>query len=85
MQLHFIVHEQEKLNDFDEKGLSILASCLEQMEGGTNVGALKEGMRSGIIQRSKNTTFQPRRHPCIMRSLFFFLLYDCLEFYHLFF
>ncbi|KAM3585347.1 uncharacterized protein V6R79_014975 [Siganus canaliculatus] len=36
---------QEKLNDFDEKGLSILASCLGDMEGTPNVAALKEGMR----------------------------------------
>uniref|UniRef100_A0A3Q3BAC0 FAST kinase domains 2 n=1 Tax=Kryptolebias marmoratus TaxID=37003 RepID=A0A3Q3BAC0_KRYMA len=36
---------QEKLNDFDEKSLSILASCLEQMEDSPNVDALKEGMR----------------------------------------
>uniref|UniRef100_A0A1A8UCP7 FAST kinase domains 2 n=2 Tax=Nothobranchius furzeri TaxID=105023 RepID=A0A1A8UCP7_NOTFU len=35
---------QEKLNDFDEKNLSILASCLKQMDG-PNVDALKEGMR----------------------------------------
>ncbi|XP_034407214.1 FAST kinase domain-containing protein 2, mitochondrial [Cyclopterus lumpus] len=42
---------QENLNDFDEKGLSILASCLEQMEGSTNVGALKEGMRLVVETR----------------------------------
>uniref|UniRef100_A0A3P9JEX2 FAST kinase domains 2 n=1 Tax=Oryzias latipes TaxID=8090 RepID=A0A3P9JEX2_ORYLA len=36
---------QEKLNDFDEKSLSILASCLEQMDSSPNVDALKEGMR----------------------------------------
>ncbi|TNN51474.1 FAST kinase domain-containing protein 2, mitochondrial [Liparis tanakae] len=42
---------QENLNDFDEKGLSILASCLEQMEAGTNVGALKEGMRLVVEAR----------------------------------
>lgn len=36
---------QENLNDFDEKCLSILASCLENMESSTNVDALKEGMR----------------------------------------
>uniref|UniRef100_A0A1A8MK23 FAST kinase domains 2 n=3 Tax=Nothobranchius pienaari TaxID=704102 RepID=A0A1A8MK23_9TELE len=35
---------QEKLSDFDEKNLSILASCLKQMDG-PNVDALKEGMR----------------------------------------
>ncbi|KAF6725099.1 FAST kinase domain-containing protein 2 [Oryzias melastigma] len=36
---------QEKLNDFDEKSLSILASSLEQMDSSPNVEALKEGMR----------------------------------------
>uniref|UniRef100_A0A3Q1F5R2 FAST kinase domains 2 n=1 Tax=Acanthochromis polyacanthus TaxID=80966 RepID=A0A3Q1F5R2_9TELE len=36
---------QENLNDFDEKCLSILASCLENMESSTNVDALKEGMK----------------------------------------
>ncbi|RVE75411.1 hypothetical protein OJAV_G00016520 [Oryzias javanicus] len=36
---------QEKLNDFDEKSLSILASGLEQMDSSPNVEALKEGMR----------------------------------------
>uniref|UniRef100_UPI0037E97E89 FAST kinase domain-containing protein 2, mitochondrial n=1 Tax=Semicossyphus pulcher TaxID=241346 RepID=UPI0037E97E89 len=36
---------QEKLNDFDEKGLSILSSTLEHMESSPNVSALKKGMR----------------------------------------
>lgn len=46
--MHFIVHRQEKLNDFDEKCLSIMASCLRDMKEDTpNVFALKEGMRSG--------------------------------------
>ncbi|XP_029924366.1 FAST kinase domain-containing protein 2, mitochondrial [Myripristis murdjan] len=36
---------QENLNEFDEKCLSILASCLEHMESSPNVDALKEGMR----------------------------------------
>ncbi|KAM6893929.1 FAST kinase domain-containing protein 2, mitochondrial [Xenentodon cancila] len=36
---------QDKLNDFDEKSLSILASCLENMENSSNVVALKDGMR----------------------------------------
>lgn len=36
---------QVKLNDFDEKNLSILASCLEHLEDSPNVNALKEGMR----------------------------------------
>ncbi|XP_033181444.1 FAST kinase domain-containing protein 2, mitochondrial [Mastacembelus armatus] len=36
---------QEKLNDFDEKSLSILASCLEHMESSPNVGALRDGIR----------------------------------------
>ncbi|TKS66337.1 FAST kinase domain-containing protein 2, mitochondrial [Collichthys lucidus] len=44
--MHFIVHRQEKLNDFDEKCLSIMASCLRDMKEDTpNVFALKEGMR----------------------------------------
>nr|XP_004552728.1 FAST kinase domain-containing protein 2, mitochondrial [Maylandia zebra] len=42
---------QEKLNDFDEKSLSILASSLEQMEDGANVRALKEGMRLVVEAR----------------------------------
>ncbi|XP_039998272.1 FAST kinase domain-containing protein 2, mitochondrial [Xiphias gladius] len=42
---------QEKLNDFDEKSLSILASCLEHMESSPNVGALKEGMRLVVEAR----------------------------------
>ncbi|XP_041637904.1 FAST kinase domain-containing protein 2, mitochondrial isoform X2 [Cheilinus undulatus] len=36
---------QERLNDFDEKALSILASCLESMKDSPNVSALKDGMR----------------------------------------
>ncbi|XP_034533865.1 FAST kinase domain-containing protein 2, mitochondrial isoform X2 [Notolabrus celidotus] len=36
---------QERLNDFNEKGLSILSSCLEHMESCPNVSALKDGMR----------------------------------------
>ncbi|KAA8579842.1 FAST kinase domain-containing protein 2, mitochondrial [Etheostoma spectabile] len=42
---------QENLNDFDEKALSILASCLEHMEDCTNVVALKEGMRLVVEAR----------------------------------
>ncbi|KAG7240999.1 hypothetical protein INR49_026029 [Caranx melampygus] len=42
---------QEKLNEFDEKGLSILASCLEHMEDSPNVSALKEGMRLVVEDR----------------------------------
>lgn len=45
--MRFIVHKQEKLNDFDEKGLSILASSLAHMKDTPNIVALKEGMRSG--------------------------------------
>lgn len=48
-----LVHQQEKLNDFDEKSLSILASSLEQMEDGANVRALKEGMRYEIMEEKK--------------------------------
>ncbi|XP_012712710.2 FAST kinase domain-containing protein 2, mitochondrial [Fundulus heteroclitus] len=36
---------QERLNEFDEKTLSILASALDQMKDSPNVTALKEGMR----------------------------------------
>ncbi|XP_077407771.1 FAST kinase domain-containing protein 2, mitochondrial isoform X2 [Vanacampus margaritifer] len=36
---------QEKLNDFDEKSLSVLATCLENMESTPNVDALKHGFR----------------------------------------
>lgn len=36
---------QENLNDSDEKSLSILSSCLHEMEDSPNVLALKEGMR----------------------------------------
>ncbi|XP_014893635.1 FAST kinase domain-containing protein 2 [Poecilia latipinna] len=36
---------QERLNDFDEKALSMLASVLERMKASQNVNALKEGMR----------------------------------------
>ncbi|XP_053272876.1 FAST kinase domain-containing protein 2, mitochondrial [Pleuronectes platessa] len=42
---------QDKLNEFDEKSLSILASCLEHMESSPNVGALKEGMRLVVEAR----------------------------------
>ncbi|XP_054479947.1 FAST kinase domain-containing protein 2, mitochondrial [Anoplopoma fimbria] len=42
---------QENLNDFDEKGLSILASCLEHMDSSTNADALKEGMRLVVEAR----------------------------------
>uniref|UniRef100_A0A665TFM8 FAST kinase domains 2 n=1 Tax=Echeneis naucrates TaxID=173247 RepID=A0A665TFM8_ECHNA len=36
---------QEKLNEFDEKSLSILASCLEHMESSPNASAMKDAMR----------------------------------------
>ncbi|MBN3303707.1 FAKD2 protein, partial [Amia calva] len=36
---------QEHLNSFDEKALSILANCLEEMESSMNVDALKSGVR----------------------------------------
>lgn len=42
---------QERLNDFDEKGLSILASCLEHMGDSPNVAALKAGMRLVVEAR----------------------------------
>lgn len=40
-----IVFQQERLNDMDEKSLSIFASCLEHMEDSPNVDALKNGLR----------------------------------------
>lgn len=42
---------QEKLNDFDEKSLSILASSLKHMEDSANVAALKQGMRLVVEAR----------------------------------
>ncbi|XP_077473696.1 FAST kinase domain-containing protein 2, mitochondrial [Stigmatopora argus] len=36
---------QERLNDFDEKSLSILASCLERLDNTANVDALRRGLR----------------------------------------
>lgn len=42
---------QEDLNDFDEKGLSILASGLQHMENSPNVLALKDGMRLVVEAR----------------------------------
>ncbi|XP_057675220.1 FAST kinase domain-containing protein 2, mitochondrial isoform X2 [Corythoichthys intestinalis] len=42
---------QETLNDFDEKSLSILASCLDRMESTANVDALKHGLRLVIEVR----------------------------------
>ncbi|MEQ2161936.1 hypothetical protein GOODEAATRI_014838 [Goodea atripinnis] len=44
LTLIYFIHQQERLNDFDEKTLSILASALEHMKDGQNVDALKEGM-----------------------------------------
>lgn len=42
---------QERLNEFDEKALSILASCLEHMDSNANVGALKDGLRLLVASR----------------------------------
>lgn len=47
----FLRNCQEKLNDFDEKSLSVVASCLEHMKGSPNVGALKDGMRLVVEAR----------------------------------
>uniref|UniRef100_A0A3Q4ATM3 RAP domain-containing protein n=1 Tax=Mola mola TaxID=94237 RepID=A0A3Q4ATM3_MOLML len=47
----YLRHCQGKLNDFDEKGLSILASCLAQIEDSPNAAALKEGMRLVVEAR----------------------------------
>lgn len=64
-QMCLLVHQQEKLNDFDEKSLSILASSLEQMEDGANVRALKEGMRYEIMGRKNSLA---SKMPCIIKS-----------------
>ncbi|XP_037552574.1 FAST kinase domain-containing protein 2, mitochondrial [Nematolebias whitei] len=42
---------QERLNHFDEKSLSILASCLDHMEDSPNVDALKKGLRLAVVAR----------------------------------
>lgn len=42
---------QERLNDLNEKCLSILAACLEHMEDSPNVAALKAGMRLVVEER----------------------------------
>ncbi|XP_036947681.1 FAST kinase domain-containing protein 2, mitochondrial [Acanthopagrus latus] len=48
----FLRASQEKLNDLDEKGLSVLATCLDQIEEGTpNVAALKKAM--GLLVESR--------------------------------
>lgn len=47
---------QENLNDFDEKSLSILSSCLERMEDRANVGALKKGIRLVVETRLPGIT-----------------------------
>lgn len=47
---------QERLNEFDERSLSVLASSLESMKSGANVDALKEGVR--LIIESRLPSFQ---------------------------
>ncbi|KAJ8352750.1 hypothetical protein SKAU_G00242260 [Synaphobranchus kaupii] len=42
---------QEKLNEFDEKALSVLATCLGHMENSRNVDALREGLRLVVEDR----------------------------------
>ncbi|KAG7463980.1 hypothetical protein MATL_G00182380 [Megalops atlanticus] len=42
---------QEKLNEFDEKSLSVLATCLEDMESCKNADALREGLRLLVESR----------------------------------
>ncbi|XP_028322611.1 FAST kinase domain-containing protein 2, mitochondrial [Gouania willdenowi] len=42
---------QERVNDFDEKSLSILASCLRHMDDSPNVVALKDGLRLVVETR----------------------------------
>ncbi|XP_029462207.1 FAST kinase domain-containing protein 2, mitochondrial isoform X2 [Rhinatrema bivittatum] len=36
---------QERLNEFDERAISVLASCLEVMDGSKNVDALRSGLQ----------------------------------------
>ncbi|XP_048857862.1 FAST kinase domain-containing protein 2, mitochondrial [Brienomyrus brachyistius] len=43
---------QERLNEFNEKSLSVLASCLENMQSCRNVDALKEALRLLISDRA---------------------------------
>ncbi|KAI4886802.1 hypothetical protein NFI96_013295, partial [Prochilodus magdalenae] len=38
-------HCTERLNQFDEKSLSVLSTCLEDMEGSKNAEALKQGLK----------------------------------------
>ncbi|KAL3045625.1 hypothetical protein OYC64_013812 [Pagothenia borchgrevinki] len=47
----FLRNCQENLNDFDEKCLSILASCLRNMEHSNNTDALKDGVRMVVEAR----------------------------------
>eukprot|EP00062_Callorhinchus_milii_P006441 gi/632946982/ref/XP_007888830.1/ PREDICTED: FAST kinase domain-containing protein 2 [Callorhinchus milii] len=42
---------QERLNEFDERALSVLANCLQQMESCKNVEALRGGLRLLMEQR----------------------------------
>uniref|UniRef100_A0A3B3S4U4 RAP domain-containing protein n=1 Tax=Paramormyrops kingsleyae TaxID=1676925 RepID=A0A3B3S4U4_9TELE len=43
---------QERLNEFNERSLSVLASCLENMQSCRNVDALKEALRLLISDRA---------------------------------
>ncbi|XP_039613789.1 FAST kinase domain-containing protein 2, mitochondrial [Polypterus senegalus] len=43
---------QEKLNRFDEKALSLLASCLPEMDSSKNVDALKAGLQLLVESRT---------------------------------
>ncbi|KAG2459590.1 RAPH1 protein, partial [Polypterus senegalus] len=51
LSLHF-VYEKEKLNRFDEKALSLLASCLPEMDSSKNVDALKAGLQLLVESRT---------------------------------
>ncbi|KAK7880523.1 hypothetical protein WMY93_032825, partial [Mugilogobius chulae] len=42
---------QERINEFDDRNLSILSACLENLEEGANVQALKQGIRLLVEQR----------------------------------
>lgn len=43
--MFYILFLQEHLNDFDEKSLSVLANCLNDMDSDKNADALKAGLR----------------------------------------
>ncbi|XP_015214870.2 FAST kinase domain-containing protein 2, mitochondrial [Lepisosteus oculatus] len=62
---------QENLNKFEERALSVLANCLEEMEGSINVDALKAGLRLLVeirIPKIKNVAALQTMMRCIGRD-----------------